>query len=133
MLEGDEFEDDESNVDEKDFKDDKELKFLHTLEVREHITRLWEQNDTVLNLVFGNVFPRDSETQGDNIQSTGPDLFFLKNIIVPPNRFRPEAGAGGNTGQFLHEQSVSLTKIIRLNEQLITLNLSKEIEKKEDL
>lgn len=49
-------------------------------------------------------------------------MFFLKKLLVPPNRFRPESqgafgGAGGGQGDkaFLHAHSAMIQKILVSN------------------
>jgi hypothetical protein len=50
-------------------------------------------------------------------------MFFIKKIIVPPTRFRPESEGGlGGTGNsdkaYLHTHSAMLTKVLQANLQL---------------
>jgi len=124
---------DDEEEEEKDLKfleSDKKMKLLHPLEVREHIYKLWENNKGILEIVFGNIFPSSSDSkQGYEIRSTGPDIFFIHTLIVPPNRFRPESK--GIEGVISHEQTQALTKIMNLNNQLITMNLKNESSEKE--
>lgn len=46
-------------------------------------------------------------------------MFFLENVLVTPNRFRPENKLGDQT--FLHGHTVELTKLLSLNEELRTM------------
>jgi hypothetical protein len=82
---------------------------------------LWEKESVFLNLLFGNL-QNDKDTQGYKI-------FFLKNILIQPNRFRPESkgGAkGGDDRNFLHAHSAIISKIITLNVSLKDLGLGKK-------
>lgn len=60
--------------------EEKEMKYINPLEVKDHIVRLWEKDSEILDIVFGNVFP-NKET-GFEIQSTGFEIFFIENLIV---------------------------------------------------
>ena len=51
-------------------------------------------------------------------------MFFIKKVLVPPNRFRPESqgafGGGGSSSdpsakQYLHSHSSMLTRILNCN------------------
>ena len=126
------------------------LKYLHPLEVKEHIKRLWEFDGDLLSLIFGNLLKKDKTIAtvkgekdilsniGDKnykwafeISSTGPYIFFLETIIVPANRFRPENKGGGDS-MYLNAQTVVFTKILNLNNEIRTLSLKiKEEDVKE--
>ena len=103
----------ESDSDEDEIKDMNKAKFLHPFEVQEHIKHLWEENDDILTVMFGNI-----DFSGKVI-SKGYDIFFMKTILVTPNRFRPETAGGWagsesvDTRQFLHSHSAMLTRILR--------------------
>lgn len=93
----------------------KSHKFLHPLEVWEHIKKLWKENQEILDLVFGYV-----NQEGFTV-STGFKTFFMNNVIVTPNRFRPEmtGGQGGGDRSFLHAHSAMLTRILNAKDSLI--------------
>jgi DNA-directed RNA polymerase I subunit RPA1 len=110
----------ESEVIEEKKIDDNNFKYLHHLEVREHMKKLWDKESPVLSIIFGNVFP--NKEKGLEVQSCGADMFFLDNIIVAPNRFRPENKSEGG-GMYLHLQSVLLTKIINLNNNIVEISM----------
>jgi DNA-directed RNA polymerase I subunit RPA1 len=115
-----ESESEESEVEEEKASGDTNFKYLHHHEVRKHINLLWEKDSPVLSVIFGNVFPKGKK--GIEIQSSGADMFFLDNIIVAPNRFRPEnKGEGG--GVYLHLHSQLLTRIINLNSSIVAMTL----------
>ena len=59
----------------------KSHKFLHPLEVREHLKKLWKENQDILDIVFGHI-----DSVG-NVITTGFKTFFMTNVIVTPNRF----------------------------------------------
>ena len=115
----------------KKIEGENNMKHLHPLEVKEHIVKLWEQNGDLLNIVFGNIFPNNTDSKYSfEVKSTGVDIFFLSTIIVPPNRFRPESR--GAEGVVDHQQTQMLTRILNLNKQLINLQLGKNKEEKND-
>ena len=80
-------------------------KFLHPLEVREHIKKAFSVNESLLNLVFGTV---DKNGEGE---SSGFQIFFMNNVLVPPNRFSPATSGSmkGGDRSFLHAHSAMLT------------------------
>ena len=60
------------------------------IEVKDHIDRLWKKENELLSLIFGRY---EAKRKGEPFvsSSVGSDMFFLSNVIVPPNRFRPES------------------------------------------
>lgn len=114
------------------------FKFLHAIEVREHIYRLWSFDGDLLSILFGNLFKIEIEDENKKykfqIKSQGPNMFFLDVIVVPPNRFRPENRSGSDGGVYLHTQSALLTKVINLSNQIrqLLMKQSSESNKAED-
>ena len=79
----------------------------------DHLRKLWTKESSLLDLMYGKV---DMKKDGC-ADSLGCDQFFLKSVVVPPTRFRPESQ--GNIGQpsdgdraYLHTHSAMLTKVI---------------------
>jgi len=113
------------------------FKFLHAIEVREHIYRLWNFDGDLLSIIFGNLFKLESEENKKykfQIKSQGPNMFFLDVIVVPPNRFRPENRSGSDGGVYLHTQSTLLTKVINLSNQIreLLMKQSNEVTKTDE-
>jgi len=81
---------------------------LHPLEVREHIKKTFDINSDILNLVFGSI---NREGQGE---SNGYTIFFMNNLLVTPNRFRPPTSgiSKGGDRSFLHAHSAMLTRVL---------------------
>ena len=105
---------DESMAKEGEEEPDKKQKYLNPIEVREHMKRLWEVENTLLNELFNDY-----------------TIFFMNNLLVSPNRFRPESSGGSQSGDdrdYLHAHSAMLTKIINTN-----LAFRRTIEVKEHL
>ena len=103
----------------------KSHKFLHPLEVWEHIKKLWWENVDILDIVFGSI---DSTGR---VFSTGFKTFFMTNVIVTPNRFWPEmtGGSGGGDRAFLHAHSAMLTRILNAKDSLIKAISAKSKDK----
>jgi len=113
------------------------FKFLHAIEVQEHINRLWNHDGDLLSIIFGNLFKLENEEKKKykfEIKSQGPNMFFLDVIVVPPNRFRPENKGGSDGGVYLHTQSALLTKVINLSNQIreLLIKQSSDPNKTED-
>ena len=68
------------------------------------ISQLWKTESKILKYLF----------PGAGSQKEG--VFFLKNIVVPPNRFRPLRAAQGDGGSFLPANTQALKSIIEASE-----------------
>ena len=96
------------------------MKFINPIEVKSHIVQLWEKDYDILDIIFGNVFPNKQTNY--EVKSTGPEIFFIENLIVTPNRFRPESkGLGGSDQNYLHQHTAIYTKILNISNQITTL------------
>jgi len=96
------------------------MKFLNPIEVRDHINQLWERDYDLLDIVFGNIFP--NMERNFEVKSTGAEIFFIENLIVTPNRFRPESkGMGGSDKNFLHQHTAIYTQILNISNQISLL------------
>ncbi|KAK4190298.1 hypothetical protein QBC35DRAFT_490623 [Podospora australis] len=63
-------------------------RFLNSLEVKQRLDLLFEKEQEVLSLLF-NARPRVKNSKPINA-----DMFFIQTLLVPPNRYRPEARMG---------------------------------------
>lgn len=89
-------------------------RYLSPAEVRHRLTALFEKEQEVLALVYCRQ-PRAKTTP-----LLASNMFFLETILVPPNRFRPEARTGDS--QIAEAQQNSLYKnIIRASAQLASI------------
>lgn len=89
-------------------------RYLSPAEVRHRLTMLFEKEQEVLALVYCRQ-PRAKTTP-----LLASNMFFLETILVPPNRFRPEARTGDS--QIAEAQQNSLYKnIIRASAQLASI------------
>lgn len=128
---------DESEIDENDSES---FKYLTPMEVHEIVRRLWSEDGDLLGIIFGNLIRKNEEKIQSNeeqtfsfkVESTGPSIFFLQSLIVPPNRFRPENKSGGDGGgDFLNAHTALHCKIVALSNELRNMTLSqKEQEEK---
>lgn len=93
---------------------------MHPYEVRENVRLLFENNSTIMNLIFGNVvcnpITLKNSAKGYDIIKFEPDFFFLDVLPVSPNRFRPENKLSDTT--YLHAHTTILQKIMTINYEL---------------
>jgi len=83
----------------------------------DHLKKLWFKESALLDLMYGKV---NMKKEGC-VESLGFEQFFLKSVIVPPTRFRPESqgnmgkSSGDGDRAYLHTHSAMLTKVILQN------------------
>ena len=108
-------ESDEDESSEEEYKEGGSQKYITPLEVEDHVRRLWGTESALLGLMYGR-FASEAANQTD---TQGFQQFFIRKVIVPPNRFRPESegGFGGGQGDktYLHTHSAMLLKVIQRN------------------
>ncbi|KAF3765923.1 DNA-directed RNA polymerase activity protein, partial [Cryphonectria parasitica EP155] len=89
-------------------------RYLSPAEVRWRLARLFDKEQEVLSLVYCKQ-PRSKVTT-----ALSSDMFFLESILIPPNRFRPEARTGDS--QIAEAQQNNLYKmIIRASAKLASI------------
>ena len=106
-------------------------KFLPVLEVKELLNKLFQKDSGLLKLLYGNLSYEEISEFKIKIISNAPNYFFIENLIIPPNRFRPEDSSLGNDSHYLHQQTSQYVKIISLNNDIRELSLKVE-ESKDD-
>lgn len=79
-------------------------RYLSPAEVRWRLARLFKKEQEVLTLVYCR------QPRPKMIKPLDSDMFFLESILVPPNRFRPEARTGDS--QIAEAQQNGLYKLI---------------------
>ncbi|KAK3638050.1 hypothetical protein LTR22_018012 [Elasticomyces elasticus] len=72
----------------KSKKDVAHEEYLNPARVHAYLTQLFEREQPILCAVYGH-------QRSKNSAPLTPDMFFMRSILVPPNRYRPEAKAGG--------------------------------------
>ena len=105
---------------EEEYKEGGSQKFITPNDVEKHLKKLWESEHELLGLMYGRFDP--TKTEDNKIETQGVCQFFIRKVIVPPIRFRPESegnlgGGGGSSGDkaYLHTHSAMLTKVIQRN------------------
>lgn len=91
--------------------------YLHHEEVKEQIRLLWNSEIDILSLIFGNIYKKQHKNNIFSVESSGYMIFFIQNILVTPNRFRPE-NRGSGDGVYLHHQSSILTKVLNISSDI---------------
>ncbi|CAB3992022.1 DNA-directed RNA polymerase I subunit RPA1, partial [Paramuricea clavata] len=79
--------------------------YITPLEVQEHLRRVWENEEVLLNTLLGS-YPSPTATK----RKSSPQMFFLNVVPVPPSRFRPLSVMGDK--KFDNPQSANLTKVL---------------------
>ena len=125
----------ESEDDKKKKSDNGKAKqiYMHPLEVKEHISKLWAAESEILDLMFGKLVANKDENKrykakvypNYRVKPNDRDMFFISAIVVPPNRFRPES-KGDEDEALLHRHTVMLTRILNVNLSLKNMLLGKE-------
>ncbi|EER42274.1 DNA-directed RNA polymerase I [Histoplasma capsulatum H143] len=85
--------------------------FMPSPEVYAALRLLFEKEQEVLDLVY------DSRPKSNHRPRVTPDMFFIKNILVPPNKYRPIAASGSND-IIEAQQNISFTRIMKLCDQI---------------
>ncbi|KAM0248691.1 hypothetical protein ACHAQJ_009332 [Trichoderma viride] len=79
-------------------------RYISSMEVKARLEELFNKEQDLLSLVYNAKPPTQSSSK------VTPDMFFIKVVLVPPNRFRPEARMGES--QISEAQQNSLYKNI---------------------
>ena len=114
----------------------KKQNYLLSIEVMSHIEKLFQNDSGLISLLFGNMKYDPESTYKISIISSGINMFFIKELIIPPNRFRPENASFGGEENYYHYQTSAYRKILALDNDIKELskkvNESKERTLKED-
>ncbi|KAI9877205.1 MAG: hypothetical protein M1830_004531 [Pleopsidium flavum] len=78
--------------------------YVNAQEVHASLTELFEKEKDIMDLVYS------SRARPKVASPVSADMFFIRNIIVPPNKYRPEAKTGD--GEIAEAQQNSLYKQI---------------------
>ncbi|KAK4226975.1 hypothetical protein QBC38DRAFT_478950 [Podospora fimiseda] len=93
----------------------KSHRFLNSLEVKKRLDLLFEKEQDILFLLF------NSRPKTRNSKPMTADMFFIQTLLVPPNRYRPEARMGDS--QITEAEQNSLyKKIISSAESVATIS-----------
>lgn len=86
------------------FSDEETQHYVNAHEVHASLTELFEKEKEIMELVY------NSRTRPKSAPSLTADMFFIRDVVVPPNRYRPEAKTGD--GEIAEAQQNSLYKQI---------------------
>ncbi|OAX83041.1 hypothetical protein ACJ72_02603 [Emergomyces africanus] len=100
--------------------------FMPSPEVYASLRLLFEKEQEVLDLVY------DSQPRSKHRPRVTPDMFFIKNILVPPNKYRPIA-ANGSNDIIEAQQNTSFTRIIKLCDQINQISRERQGDSTESL
>ncbi|OBR03700.1 DNA-directed RNA polymerase [Colletotrichum higginsianum IMI 349063] len=82
-------------------------RYISAMEVRARLRELFEKEQDIMSLVYS------SKPTTKKAAQVSADMFFIRTILVPPNKFRPEARTGDS--QISEAQQNSLYKMIMRN------------------
>ena len=84
-------------------KDEQPDEYVNAQEIHASISELFHKEREIMELVYNHHAAKDTEP-------ISADMFFIKNILVPPNKYRPEAKTGD--GEIAEAQENQLYKNI---------------------
>jgi DNA-directed RNA polymerase I subunit RPA1 len=93
-------------------------RYLSTMEVHKRLEMLFEQEQELLSLLY------NSKPRPRSSKPLSADMFFISTLLVPPNRYRPEARMGDS--QISEAQQNSLYKMILRSASMVA-QISREI------
>ena len=103
----------------------KRQNYLLSMKIMSHIEKLFLNDYGLVSLLFGNIKYDLSKEYKISIVTSGINMFFIKELIIPPNRFRPEnASFGGEENYYYYYQTSAYRKILSLDNDI------KELSKK---
>ncbi|KAF6830321.1 DNA-directed RNA polymerase I subunit rpa1 [Colletotrichum musicola] len=82
-------------------------RYISAMEVRARLRELFKKEQDIMSLIY------NSKPMTKKAHNVTADMFFLRTILVPPNKFRPEARTGDS--QISEAQQNSLYKMILRN------------------
>ncbi|TKA83109.1 hypothetical protein B0A55_00885 [Friedmanniomyces simplex] len=94
-------------------KDVQHEEYLNPARVHAYLCQLFEREQDILCAVYGHTPKRKGA------KPLTPDMFFMRTILVPPNRYRPEAKAGGEVTEA--QENTLYRNIINSCDQLTTI------------
>ena len=123
--------------------------YLPPMEVEAIVELLWRYHPEIMDFIWSRATGGSALAGGDSVygalnsiakkstdskhhnnsskmNSNGWRIFFLRCVLVPPNRFRPAAHIGDSVSD--HPQNVHLTNIIETNQLIVKMNLEAQGE-----
>lgn len=132
--EEEEEEDDEDNLDSRGLsqaarraanRNTEADKYLHPQEVEAQIKMLWLNSGEILNFIWCRALGKSAMVV-DLATAESWRIFFMRVVLIPPNRFRPMGKVGDVTSE--HPQNIHLKKILEQNLRIRVLQ--NELSKK---
>lgn len=99
-------------------KDEGSDQYVSTLEIRASISELFHKENELMELVY-------NHKAAKNPSPISANMFFIQTILVPPNKYRPEAKTGD--GEITEAKENQLYKNILISCELLA-QISKEID-----
>jgi DNA-directed RNA polymerase I subunit RPA1 len=90
-------------------------RLVHVMEVKGRLDLLFQKEHDILTLLY------NSKPVRNRSQKISADMFFLQTILVPPNRYRPEARMG-NSQITEAQQNTLYKKILRSSSNLAQIS-----------
>ncbi|TPX51338.1 DNA-directed RNA polymerase [Synchytrium endobioticum] len=103
-----------------DKTDLREARYVPPIEVRAHLTCLWQREKVLVDLLYGSTAGYASINNVKKQKVSSPDIFFFDLIAVAPSKFRPAAQLLDTV--FDHPQNAHLTDILKANSMMGTIN-----------
>jgi len=131
MEEEEEDDDDEENNEISEEEDEEKIKkgieneiktkkqqYLFSFEILKNINDLFLNDSGLLSLFYGNMIYDPNTEYKIRIITSGINIFFIQELIVPPNRFRPENSSFGGDENYFHYQTSAYRKILALDNDI---------------
>ena len=96
----------------------KRQNYLLSMEVMSYIEKIFLNDSGLVSLLFGNIKYDLSKEYKISIVTSGINMFFIKELIIPPNRFRPENASFGGEENYYHYQTSAYRKILSLDNDI---------------
>ncbi len=93
--------------------------FLAPSEVEAQLRALWRVEKAVVARVWGRTFASAGAGAAAG-GATDYSQFFIRCLLVPPNKFRPPQKSTTGDGMFEHVQNMFYTKVLNFNAALVT-------------
>ena len=130
-MEEEEEDDDEENNEISEEEDEEKIKkgieneiktkkqqYLFSFEILKNINDLFLNDSGLLSLFYGNMIYDPNTEYKIRIITSGINIFFIQELIVPPNRFRPENSSFGGDENYFHYQTSAYRKILALDNDI---------------
>ena len=96
----------------------KRQNYLLSMAVMSYIEKLFLNDSGLVSLLFGNIKYDPSKEYKIITVTSGINMFFIKELIIPPNRFRPENASFGGEENYYHYQTSAYRKILSLDNDI---------------